>query len=72
MAVVASFSAKNLEPVARAIRGRWPESSITIAADDDAHLLDHPTIKRNLGLDAAVAAAAAVGASIAMPPEGAR
>jgi putative DNA primase/helicase len=69
-AVVAAFSAKNLEPVARAIAARWSECDLVICADDDAHLVDHPTIKRNLGLDAAYAAALAVGGRIAMPPRG--
>jgi putative DNA primase/helicase len=67
-AVVAAFSAKNLEPVARAIASRWADCQLVICADDDAHLVDHPTISRNLGLEAAHAAAAAVGAKVAVPP----
>jgi len=67
-AVVAAFSAKNLAPVARAIASRWVGCDLVICADDDAHLVDHPTIKRNLGLEAALAAAAAVGGRIAVPP----
>lgn len=69
-AVAAAFSAKNLEPVARAIASRWPDCDLVICADDDAHLVDHPNIKRNLGLDAAHAAALAVGGCVAMPPRG--
>ncbi len=67
-AVVASFSEKNLTPVARRIADRWPDLDLIICADDDAHLVDHPTIKRNIGLEAAHAAAAAVGGRVAVPP----
>lgn len=70
MAVIAAFSANNLEAVARAVRERWRDARIVIAADDDAHLLDHPTITKNIGLEAARAAAAAVGGVVAVPPRG--
>jgi phage/plasmid primase-like uncharacterized protein len=52
-AVAATFSAANLEPVARALRQRWPDRPMVICADDDAHLIHHPRIRRNLGVDAA-------------------
>ena len=68
--VVASFSEKNLTPVAKLIAARWPDADLIIAADDDAHLVDHPTIQRNIGLDAAHAAACAVGGRVAVPPRG--
>lgn len=66
-AVVASFSEKNLTPVARLIANRWPDLDLIICADNDAHLVDHPTIQRNIGLEAAHAAAAAVGGRVAVP-----
>ncbi len=68
VAVVAAFSWKDLSAVARIIADLFPARDLVICADDDAHLVDHPTIKRNLGLDAARAAAAAVGARVAVPP----
>lgn len=67
-AVAAAISAANLEPVARALRQRWPDRPMIVCADDDAHLIDHPRIRRNLGIDAAKAAAAAIGARVALPP----
>ncbi len=66
--VAAAFSAANLEPVARALRVRWPDRPMVICADDDAHLIANPRIARNLGIDAARAAAAAIGAGVALPP----
>jgi putative DNA primase/helicase len=68
--VAATFSGENLEPVARLVRRRWPSLDLVICADDDAHLLDHPTIKKNLGLEYAKAAAAAVDGRLAVPPNG--
>jgi putative DNA primase/helicase len=68
--VVAAFSAENLEAVARALRLRWPALDLVICADDDAHLVDHPQIQRNIGVEYARAAAAAVGARLALPVEG--
>jgi putative DNA primase/helicase len=69
-AVVASFSEKNLLPVARAVHARWPALDKVVCADDDAHLIDHPAIRRNLGLEAAHAAALAIGGRLATPPRG--
>jgi putative DNA primase/helicase len=66
--VVIAFSAANLTATALAIRSRFPAADIVIGADDDAHLVEHPTIQRNLGLDAAMAAAQAVGGRVAVPP----
>lgn len=68
--VGSTFSGENLEPVARLVRQRWPGLDLVICADDDAHLVDHPTIKKNLGLEYAKAAAAAVGGRLAVPSEG--
>ncbi|WP_324741592.1 toprim domain-containing protein [Tsuneonella sp. CC-YZS046] len=66
--VVVAFTAANLVTVAKAMRDRFPDAEIVIAADDDAHLLSHPTIQRNIGVDAAQAAARAVGGRVALPP----
>jgi putative DNA primase/helicase len=60
--VVAALSAKNLEPVARVIRQRWPDLDIIICGDDDCARTP------NIGRDAAYAAALAVGGRIALPP----
>lgn len=68
--VGATFSGENLEPVARLVRKRWPVLDLIICADDDAHLVEHPTIKKNLGLEYARAAAAAVSGRLATPPNG--
>lgn len=65
--VYAAFSAGNLTEGARLARLAHPDADITICADDDAHLIEHPTIKRNIGLDAAKAAAAAIGGRLAVP-----
>ena len=68
--VACTFSGDNLEPVARAVRERWPGLDLVICADNDTHLVADPRIGRNLGLDYAKAAAAAVGGRLAVPPEG--
>jgi putative DNA primase/helicase len=58
--VVAAFSASNLLPVAQIIAERYSGMDITICADDDQHLA------KNVGLEAAKKAAAAVGAWLAV------
>lgn len=65
--VAAAMTSANLEPVARLLRQRWPGAEIIVCADDDRHLLANPRIHRNLGLEAARAAAAAIGARLAVP-----
>lgn len=57
--VVAAFSASNLLPVAKAIAERYPNMDITICADNDQHSA------KNVGLEAAKKAAAAIGAWLA-------
>lgn len=59
--VAAAMSARNLEPVARALRKLFPGRELILAADDDCHL---PV---NLGLETARKAAAAVGGYVALP-----
>ncbi len=59
--VVVAFNTGNLEPVAVALRAKYPALKIIIAADDD-HLT-----KGNPGLSKARAAAQAVGGLLAVP-----
>jgi putative DNA primase/helicase len=61
LAVVAAFSAGNLAPVASALKLKFPEVPIVLAADDD-----HAT-EGNPGLTAARAAALAVGGLVVVP-----
>lgn len=68
--VASTFSGENLEPVALLVRKRWSDLDLVICADDDAHLVEHPAIRKNLGLEYAKAAAAAVGGRLAVPPKG--
>lgn len=58
---IASFSAKNLPTVARVWYAARPDLDYIICADDDAHLA------RNVGVEAAQAAAEEIGARIATP-----
>ena len=60
-AVAVAFNAGNLEPVAVALRAKYPALKIIIAADDD-HLTD-----ANPGMTKARAAAQAVGGLVAVP-----
>jgi putative DNA primase/helicase len=60
-AVAVAFNSGNLEPVARALRVKYPCLSIVIAADDDWKTPGNP------GLAAARAAAGAVGGTVAIP-----
>lgn len=59
--VVVAFNAGNLEPVAVALRAKYPQIKIIIAGDDD-HLTDG-----NPGMTKATAAALAVGGLVAVP-----
>ena len=63
-----AFSAANLVATAQAMVLAYPAADLVILADDDAHLVDHPNIKKNVGLEAAHAAALAVGGRLAIPP----
>ena len=62
---VVAFCANNLEPVARAMRAKFPAVKIVICADDDAETERRTGI--NPGLVAAHKAAAAVGGYVAIP-----
>lgn len=58
---IVAFSAKNIGPVARLWNDARPDLNFIICADDDSHL------DRNIGLEAAKAAAEAIGAKVAKP-----
>lgn len=62
--VVVGLDAGNLTPVAQAMRRKYPNSRIIIAADNDWQGEEQP----NVGLGAAEKAAAAVKGGIALPP----
>lgn len=59
-ATAVAFDAGNLEPVARALRGKFPDLTIIICADNDA-------TPGNPGVSHAVAAARAVAGYVAIP-----
>ena len=59
---VTAFSAGNLAAAAHAVRARWPAAMMILCADDDVGNVP------NKGLDAANAAARAVGGMVARPP----
>jgi putative DNA primase/helicase len=69
--VAVAFNAGNLDPVARALRAKFPDLALILCADDDAATEGNP------GLMKATAAARSVGALVAIPdfgtdrPEGA-
>ena len=60
-ATAVAFDAGNLEPVARALRQKFPRLTLVIAADNDRETPGNP------GVVAATAAARAVGAALAIP-----
>jgi len=61
LATAIAFDAGNLQPVAEALRRKFPKLKIVIAADNDVHTPGNP------GVTAAVKAAAAVGGLVALP-----
>lgn len=63
-AVAVAFDAGNLEPVARALRAKYPGQRLVICADNDIHTPGNPGIAR------ATAAAMAVNALLAVPEFG--
>ncbi|MHB8803199.1 MAG: toprim domain-containing protein [Rhodocyclaceae bacterium] len=60
-ATAVAFHAGNLEPVARALRAKFPGLTIIICADDDSEAPGNP------GVTCALAAARAVGGRVAVP-----
>lgn len=65
---IAAFTAGNLLTVAVTVRSMFPRANIIICADDDAHLVDHPQIQRNVGVETAQEAADHARATVALPP----
>lgn len=63
--VAVAFNAGNLEPVARALRNKYPDAQIIVCADDDAATPGNP------GLTKAKAATLAVNGLLAFPDFGA-
>jgi putative DNA primase/helicase len=61
LAVAAAFSASNLEPVAQALRRKYPALTLVLAADDDWRTAGNP------GRAAAQQAALAVGGLLVVP-----
>ncbi len=57
----------NLLPVAKALRQKWSEREITIAADNDAFTVGKDGKPKNPGIQAARQTAMAVGAKLAVP-----
>ncbi len=62
--VAVAFDCGNLDPVARALRGKYPQARIVMCADNDVKTTGNP------GLTKAKAAAAAIGGLVAIPPDG--
>lgn len=58
---IAAFDASNLEPVAKALKEKYPNSNIAILGDNDHHL------QNNVGVEKAEAAAKAVGGLMLTP-----
>lgn len=65
--VVMCITSGNMPAVARWAGHRWHGRGLIVAGDDDWHLLDHPKLKRNVGKDAAVSMAKAIGGRLIMP-----
>jgi putative DNA primase/helicase len=63
--VAVAFDAGNLEPVALALRGKFPNVRLIVCADDDAATAER--IGTNPGLEAAERAAQAAGGYVARP-----
>jgi AAA domain/Toprim domain len=63
--VAVAFNAGNLEPVARSLRAKFPDTTLIICSDDDVATDGNP------GLTKATAAARAVGGKLAVPDFGA-
>ena len=66
--IAVAFDCGNLEPVARALRKKYPRARIVICADND--LETEQRTGRNPGMEAARRAAAAVGGTVAVPTLG--
>lgn len=63
-----SLTGNNLSNVAHAVRNKYPEKTIIIAADNDYHLTIRDIPIKNSGMENAEKAAAEVGGHVASPP----
>ena len=61
--VAVAFDCGNLLPVAKVLRAKYPQATITVCADNDTQTAGNP------GLTAARTAAEAIGGTVAIPPE---
>lgn len=66
---IVTFSSGNLITVARTWNDLRPDLDYVICADDDPELVDNPHVRKNVGLEAAKAAALEIGARLALPPQ---
>lgn len=66
-ATFCAMNCGNLKAVAEALRAKWPEREIIIAADNDAFTKDKAGQPFNPGVEAATAAAQAIRARLAVP-----
>lgn len=64
---IVAFSNKNMMIVARIWNAARPDLNYIVCADDDPHLVDHPNIRKNLGVVTATAVAEEIGAKVALP-----
>ncbi|MDP5279923.1 hypothetical protein Q9Q95_13390 [Sphingomonas sp. DG1-23] len=63
-----TFSSGNLLTVARMWNYLRPDLEYIVCADDDPELVDNPHVRKNVGIEAATAAAIEIGARLALPP----
>lgn len=63
-----TFSSGNLLTVARTWNDLRPDLDYIVCADDDPELVDNPHVRKNVGIEAAKAAAFEIGARLALPP----
>lgn len=69
--VICAFNAGNLKPVARAIRAKYPDARIVIAADNDHESTNQKGEPYNTGIEKAQQAAVAIGGAQVIAPESA-
>lgn len=67
--VICSFNAGNLKPVAKAIRDKYPDARIVIAADNDHEATNGKGEPMNVGMDKAMQAAVAIGGAQVVSPD---
>lgn len=67
--VICAFNAGNLKPVARAIRAKYPDARIVIAADNDHEATNAKGEPHNVGIEKAQQAAVAIGGAQVVSPD---